>query len=125
MPLAIADANSVVDTDKVHSSPSPLFHPSPFPFLYQLPLLSRSQVPSDLITNKYPTGETFRVHFNPSHRWLYLAHMTPKEYILIKCFDSTRPDKIVPHTAFVNEDAKEGAPKRQSIEVRCLVLYDE
>lgn len=59
-----------------------------------------------------------------SHRWLYLAHQAPSEYTLIKCFDSTRPDKIVPHTAFRNEDARAGAPGRQSIEVRCLVLYD-
>lgn len=75
--------------------------------------------------NAYPNGETFRVHHNPNHRWLYLAHQTPKEYVLIKCFDSTRPDKIVPHTAFINEDAKKGAPSRQSIELRCLVLYDK
>ncbi|KAL7411907.1 hypothetical protein BDY24DRAFT_342432, partial [Mrakia frigida] len=97
-PLAIADANTVKDEDKI---------------------------PCDLVSNVYPTGETYRVLYSNQHKWYYLARQTPKEYILIKCFDSTRPDKIVPHTAFDNKDAREGAPGRESVEVRCLVLYDE
>ena len=82
------------------------------------------QVASDLISSAYATGENLRVLYSDSHRWFYLAHQAPNEFILLKCFDSARPDKIVPHTAFANEDARKGAPGRQSIEARCLVLYD-
>lgn len=42
-----------------------------------------------------------------------------------QCYDSLHPTKVVPHTAFVNEDARPGAAPRQSIEVRALVFFHE
>lgn len=60
--------------------------------------------------------------------------MTPDEVMFIKCFDSRsegRPNgreglaALTPHTAFVDPATPPDAKGRQSIEVRCLVFYDQ
>lgn len=60
--------------------------------------------------------------------------MTPDEAMFIKCFDSWGQGQpngregvaaLTPHTAFIDPLTPEGAKGRQSIEVRCLVFYDE
>lgn len=60
------------------------------------------------------------------HRWYYLSHMRSDEMFVFKMAD-TKPDvaRFACHTAFVNE--KEPAPnvEQTSVEVRCLILYDE
>lgn len=61
------------------------------------------------------------------HRWHYLRDMMPDEMLLLRCFDSTKsPDEggVTIHTAFEDE-ARSGAdwPRRESIEIRCAVLY--
>ena len=75
----------------------------------------------------YPdrTGATFSVRYNPAHRWWYLAQQTPGEVTLIKCYDSeTDRARLTPHSAFWDSATPEGAPHRQSIELRAL-LFDE
>lgn len=86
----------------------------------------------DLIptTLKYPerTGETFGVNFNPAHQWKYLRGMTPEEAVLIKCSESRVVDgvaRLTPHTSFEDPTTPEGAPLRESIELRALVFYDD
>ncbi|KAJ3850755.1 hypothetical protein EV368DRAFT_44629 [Lentinula lateritia] len=72
-------------------------------------------------------GETYRVKYNPQHRWKYLKGMTPEEFVLIKCFDSTEDSGVsifTPHTAFIDASAPEDTLPRQSIELRALVFYD-
>ncbi|KAF9052177.1 hypothetical protein BDP27DRAFT_1345439 [Rhodocollybia butyracea] len=70
-------------------------------------------------------GETYRVKYNPQHRWKYLKGMTPEEAVLIKCFDSDSSGSIfTPHTAFIDPSAPEDCPLRESIELRALVFYD-
>ncbi|KAJ3935007.1 MAG: hypothetical protein NXY57DRAFT_913735 [Lentinula lateritia] len=72
-------------------------------------------------------GETYRVKYNPQHRWKYLKGMTPEEFVLIKCFDSTEDSGVsifTPHTAFIDASAPEDILPRQSIELRALVFYD-
>lgn len=82
-------------------------------------------VPIQLI---YPdrVGETFTVRPNPDHRWFYLSEQTPREVLLIKCFDSKVDGRArrVPHSAFVDE-ANEGESPRESIEVRALVFHPD
>jgi len=96
-PLALADANSVPDSDLV---PAALIYPN-------------------------RKGETYAVKANPSHRWYFKYAQRPDEPLFIKCYDSVddgRPRRI-PHTAFTNP-AHDDEPPRESIEVRTLVFYD-
>ncbi|KAI0008317.1 hypothetical protein F4779DRAFT_587758 [Xylariaceae sp. FL0662B] len=98
-PLAIADAHTVGEDE-----------------LVPLPLI-------------YPTrrGETFGVRHRAAHRWFYKHRLTPREALLIKCFDSKTDGRArrVPHTAFVDPTAPADAPSRESIEVRCLVFHPD
>ncbi|KII85475.1 hypothetical protein PLICRDRAFT_56712 [Plicaturopsis crispa FD-325 SS-3] len=72
-------------------------------------------------------GETFGVKYNAGHRWKYLRGMEPDEVALIKCFDTVQEDGtawLTPHTGFEDPSTPEGAPLRESIELRALVFYD-
>jgi hypothetical protein len=96
-PLAVTDARSIAEHDLVAT---------------------------DLI---YPdrTGEIYYVKFNPDHRWFYAPAMRSDEVMLIKCYDSVTDGRarFVPHSAFVDPTTPQGAPPRQSIELRTLVFY--
>ncbi|KAF2842383.1 hypothetical protein M501DRAFT_1013727 [Patellaria atrata CBS 101060] len=79
-------------------------------------------------------GETLAVAANDAHRFCYVKDMRPDEVMLLKCFDSWgeglpggREGVAVrtPHTAFMDPQTPKDAPGRQSIEVRCLVFYEE
>ncbi|KAJ3826634.1 hypothetical protein EV361DRAFT_929000 [Lentinula raphanica] len=72
-------------------------------------------------------GQTYRVKYNPQHQWKYLKGMTPEEFVLIKCFDSTEDKGVsifTPHTAFPDPSAPDDTLPRESIELRALVFYD-
>ncbi|OSX62338.1 hypothetical protein POSPLADRAFT_1046699 [Postia placenta MAD-698-R-SB12] len=80
------------------------------------------------ITLRYPdhNGETYGVRFAPGHRWWYMRGMRPDEFVLIKCFDSQDDGQtavFTPHTAFDDPTTPEGAPFRESVELRMLVIY--
>jgi hypothetical protein len=75
-------------------------------------------------------GENLSVRYNHSHRFYSPSQQTSEEISLIKCFDSKKTEglaRLTPHTAFYDERfrGKEGVRPRESIEVRCLVFYDE
>ncbi|KAL5935386.1 hypothetical protein ACKVV1_000133 [Pyricularia oryzae] len=79
-------------------------------------------------------GETYAIAPNDKHKFYYAKDMTPDEVMFIKCFDSRsegRPNgreglaALTPHTAFVDPATPPDAKGRQSIEVRCLVFYDQ
>lgn len=79
-------------------------------------------------------GETYSVAPSDKHKFFYMKDMTPEEAMFIKCFDSWGQGQpngrdgvaaLTPHTAFVDPGTPQGARGRQSIEVRCLVFYDE
>ncbi|KAG1727479.1 uncharacterized protein EDB91DRAFT_891872 [Suillus paluster] len=81
------------------------------------------------VTLVYPDreGETFGVKFNPAHRWKYDKDMKQDEVVLIKCYDSAKDDniaKFTPHTGFKDPSTPQGAPLRESIELRALVFYE-
>jgi hypothetical protein len=78
-------------------------------------------------------GETMGVAASDKHQFYYMKDMTPEEVLLLKCFDSRGEGMEngvkglalrTPHTAFVDPATPEGAPGRQSIEVRCLIFYE-
>jgi len=72
-------------------------------------------------------GETYGVKYNESHRWKYMRGMEPDQYVFIKCFDSVQDGSVAiltPHTGFQDPNSPEGAPLRESIEIRALVFYD-
>jgi hypothetical protein len=83
------------------------------------------------IEHRYPdrTGETAGVVHNTAQKWNYLSGMRNDERLLLECFDSEalKEDSSVqggrvPHTAFEDPRTPEGAPGRESIEVRTLVF---
>lgn len=70
----------------------------------------------------------YGVKYDDKQRWFYLRHQTPEEIVLFKCYDSREEEGVArccPHTAFRDDSAPISAPKRESIEVRVLVLDDE
>ena len=95
-PIAVADATSVPDDDLVAAE----------------------------MTEDGFRGEQWVVRYNPEHRWYYRHGMTPRDVLLIKCFDSdTSVARRALHSAF-EDPAYRDRELRQSIEVRCLVFYD-
>ncbi|KAK3319413.1 hypothetical protein B0H66DRAFT_268453 [Apodospora peruviana] len=94
-PIAVADANSIPETDLV---------------------------PAKSMYDQY-TGETWTVRPSSAHRWYFKYKLTPDEVLLIKCFDSDpKVARRTPHSAFEDPDEM-NEEHRQSIEVRCLVFH--
>lgn len=94
-PIAVADSNTVLDADLVAAD----------------------------MTEDGFHGEQWVVRHNPDHRWYYKHAMTPQDVLLIKCFDSeTTVARRALHSAFEDPLYRDNE-SRQSIEVRCLVLY--
>ena len=100
--------------------------------------------PEDLIVFElhYPDriGENYFSKHASRHRWYYYPEMTRDEALLIKQWDSAgtlarsdgeradADDLEAPctfnfHSAFADPSTPEDAPDRQSIEVRCLLVY--
>ncbi|MEM1278238.1 MAG: CmcJ/NvfI family oxidoreductase, partial [Pseudomonadota bacterium] len=70
-------------------------------------------------------GEIYHLTHNLAQKWYFAPEMTPDEVLLIKGWDSVEDGRaqFTPHTAFPlpNQD---GAPARESIEVRTLVVIE-
>jgi hypothetical protein len=70
------------------------------------------------------TGETYSLRHNPAQRWHYFPRLTPEEAILIKSYESDpQAASFSPHAAFDDPTSPPGAPERESIEVRALVIH--
>lgn len=98
-PLALADAASVRSED----------------------LIATDQVFPDRV------GEIYHLAYHPAQRWYYAPRMTPDEVLLIKGWDSLADGRarFTPHGAFDLPDTPGGAPPRESIEVRTLVVIED
>ncbi len=96
-PLALADATSVEPGD----------------------LVATDQVFPDRV------GEIYHLAYSPAQRWYYAPAMTPDEVLLIKGWDSLEDGRAqyTPHSAFPLPD-QDGAPARESIEVRAIVVIE-
>eukprot|EP00038_Savillea_parva_P006903 m.166597 g.166597 ORF g.166597 m.166597 type:complete len:340 (+) comp12710_c0_seq1:105-1124(+) len=86
-------------------------------------------------------GENYLAKHNPRHKWYYYPHMTRDEILLLKQWDTEgtlaqsggdlsdydgSPDSACTfsfHSA-VDQPPAPGAPDRESIEVRCLVVWN-
>lgn len=107
----------------------------------------RSVAPDDLVVFEihYPDriGENYFAKYAPRHEWWYYPAVTRDEAILIKQWDSAgafarsageradagegnarAPCTFSFHSAFSDPGTPVEAPDRQSIEVRCVVLFD-
>jgi hypothetical protein len=82
-------------------------------------------VPSDLVYRDRK-GETYRVRYNPAHRWFYVPEMRAEEAVLIKCYDSAEDGtaRFTAHTAFEDPTAPADVLPRESIELRTLVFHN-
>jgi hypothetical protein len=90
---------------------------------------ARTVLPSDLVAADivYPTrtGEIFEVLYNPAHAWTYFHAMEFDEVLLFKQFDSADGTACyTPHAAFAHPATPSGTPPRESIEIRCLLIYE-
>jgi hypothetical protein len=69
-------------------------------------------------------GETSRVEYNPDHRWYYFPEQQRDEVLLTRVHASEDDGRarLSFHTSFENP-LVQGAPPRESIEVRTLVFF--
>lgn len=90
---------------------------------------ARSATPADLVPSDifYPerNGEIYQAVHNTDHAWSYFPAMTRDEVLVFKQFDSAPGPvaRYTPHAAFEHADAPLDAPPRESIEIRCLLIY--
>jgi hypothetical protein len=96
-PLAVADAKSIETDDLV------------------------------VAERRYPhrVGQTYRLKYNPHHRWFYFPEMRRDEALVFKVYDSEKDGRarFTPHTSFADPASPPNAPARQSIEVRALAFF--
>jgi hypothetical protein len=71
-------------------------------------------------------GQTYRLKYNPNHRWIYFPAMRPDEAIVFKVYDSEKDGRarFTAHTSFEDPATPPGAPARQSIEMRAFAFFD-
>ncbi|KAF7185376.1 Hydroxylase/desaturase asaB [Pseudocercospora fuligena] len=116
-PLAVCDARSVREEDLQEITFS----------------LDRTKADTgagytDVSTESAPKqrpSKLWEVKPNPAHKWFWPNKQEPDEVLCIKCFDSRMDGRArrAPHTAIVTP--WDEGPARQSIEVRCLVFWED
>jgi hypothetical protein len=78
---------------------------------------------------RYPrrTGEIYLARHAPRHRWAYFPQMDRDEALVFKQYDSqvSGVARLTLHAAFDLPDIPPDTPLRESIELRCLVVYDQ
>jgi hypothetical protein len=90
---------------------------------------ARSVAAEDLLIaeRRYPNrvGQTYRLMYNPAHRWFYFPEMRRDEAIVFKVYDSAKDGRarFTPHTSFEDPATPRGAAPRQSIEARALAFF--
>ncbi|KAH8773854.1 methyltransferase [Diaporthe sp. PMI_573] len=73
-------------------------------------------------------GQTVSINHSEAQRWYYLRGQQTTEVTFIKIWDSKDDHdvaKLCPHCAFPDPQAPADAKPRESIEVRCLVFYED
>jgi len=80
-----------------------------------------------LAERRYPhrVGQTYRLKYNPNHRWFYFPEMRRDEALVFKVYDSEKDGRarFTPHTSFADPASPPNAPPRQSIEVRAFAFF--
>ena len=75
---------------------------------------------------RYPhrVGQTYRLKFNPQHRWVYFPEMRRDEAVVFKVYDSDKNRaRFTAHTSFADPATPSNAPLRQSIEIRAFAFF--
>jgi hypothetical protein len=76
---------------------------------------------------RYPgrVGQTYRLKYNPRHRWYYFPRMRRDEALVFKVYDSLKDGRarFTPHTSFDDPTTVPYAPPRQSIEARAFAFF--
>ena len=91
---------------------------------------ARSVAAGDLVVSeiRYPTrsGEIYLLAHSPRHRWFFYSEMDRHEALVFKQYDSqvSGVARYTPHTAFDLPNIPPQAPLRESVEIRCLVVFD-
>lgn len=66
------------------------------------------------------------VKYREGFNYYYVKDLRPDEALLFRDFDSREGGLIgIPHAAIADTNSPENGPLRRSIEIRCLVLYDD
>ncbi|GIJ88191.1 hypothetical protein Asppvi_007109 [Aspergillus pseudoviridinutans] len=84
--------------------------------------------PTQLYRNRFELrGETVSISHRKDQRWYYLDRQKTDEITFIKIWDSKEgvSGYMCAHCAFQHPNTPEDAPLRESVEVRCLVFYDD
>lgn len=70
-------------------------------------------------------GENYVMKHSDNHRWWYFPKITPEQVILLKTYDSAEDGRarFVGHSAFEDPTTREGAPIRESIEIRTICFF--
>jgi hypothetical protein len=111
-PLAVSDARSFRDEDLVE--------------IYGRVPGNEEKKDYDRATNGIGFGMLYAKHA-PDQKWYYMSDMKPDEVVLIKCYDSKNDGKTArrtPHTAFIDPRTQNVQEARQSLELRCLVFFE-
>jgi hypothetical protein len=91
---------------------------------------ARSVAARDLVASeiRYPTrsGEIYLLAHSPRHQWSYYSGMDRHEALIFKQYDSqvSGVARYTPHSAFDLPIIPPQAPLRESIEIRCIVVFD-
>jgi hypothetical protein len=76
---------------------------------------------------RYPhrVGQTYRLKYNPNHRWFYFPEMRRDEALVFKVYDSETDGRarFTPHTSFKDPASPADARPRQSIEMRAFAFF--
>ena len=90
---------------------------------------AKSVEPDDLLVaeRRYPNrvGQTYRLKYNPRHRWVYFPRMRRDEALVFKVYDSEKDGRArwTAHTAFSDPTSPPNARPRESIEIRTLAFF--
>jgi hypothetical protein len=89
---------------------------------------ARSVAFDDLMVaeRRYPhrVGQTYRLKYNPHHRWIYFPEMRRDEAVVFKVYDSDKNRaRFTAHTSFADPATPPNAPPRQSIEMRAFAFF--
>jgi hypothetical protein len=91
---------------------------------------ARTLAATDLVVSevRYPrrTGEIYLAMHARRHRWSYFSEMDRHEALVFKQYDSqvSGVARFTPHAAFDHPGMPADVPLRESIELRCLVIYE-
>ncbi|KAH6690761.1 hypothetical protein BKA61DRAFT_715482 [Leptodontidium sp. MPI-SDFR-AT-0119] len=89
---------------------------------------SRSVDPGDLVAADRiipgNVGEVYYLTYNPKHSWYWLEKQTPEEPLIFVMYDTKAGPhaRFCPHVSFKNPNCSAGAPPRESVETRSIVI---